>query len=101
MLLFPSQGRNPFFLEPSVIITITDGNKLTHSSGVPDEVRAQAHAVVLLCTVCSNVICLDCVMTSMVSSVFTYKLLSHRPFFFLYPVCCVAAPASELSTGGQ
>ncbi|KAI4819391.1 hypothetical protein KUCAC02_004638 [Chaenocephalus aceratus] len=31
------QGRNPFFLEPSVIITITDGNKLTHSSGVPDE----------------------------------------------------------------
>lgn len=32
------QGRNPFFLEPSVIITITDGNKLTHSSGVPDEV---------------------------------------------------------------
>lgn len=33
------QGRNPFFLEPSVIITITDGNKLTHSSGVPDEVR--------------------------------------------------------------
>ncbi|KAG7253867.1 hypothetical protein CRUP_024754 [Coryphaenoides rupestris] len=36
------QGRNPFFLEPSVIITITDGNKLTHSSGVPDEVRATA-----------------------------------------------------------
>lgn len=36
---FLSQGRNPFFLEPSVIITITDGNKLTHSSGVPDEVR--------------------------------------------------------------
>ncbi|CAB1336926.1 unnamed protein product [Coregonus sp. 'balchen'] len=28
------QGRNPFFLEPSVIITITDGNKLTHTSGV-------------------------------------------------------------------
>lgn len=36
----PSQGRNPFFLEPSVIITVTDGNKLTHSSGVSDEVRA-------------------------------------------------------------
>lgn len=33
------QGRNPFYLEPAVIITITDGNKLTHSSGVPDEVR--------------------------------------------------------------
>uniref|UniRef100_A0A8C5I0J6 Integrator complex subunit 6-like n=1 Tax=Gouania willdenowi TaxID=441366 RepID=A0A8C5I0J6_GOUWI len=32
-------GRNPFFLEPSVIITITDGNKLTHSSGVPDELH--------------------------------------------------------------
>lgn len=38
-LFSPSQGRNPFFLEPSVIITITDGNKLTHSSGVSDEVR--------------------------------------------------------------
>lgn len=34
------QGRNPFFLEPSVIITITDGNRLTNSSGVPDEVRS-------------------------------------------------------------
>uniref|UniRef100_A0A1A8KQK1 DEAD/H (Asp-Glu-Ala-Asp/His) box polypeptide 26B n=1 Tax=Nothobranchius kuhntae TaxID=321403 RepID=A0A1A8KQK1_NOTKU len=33
------QGRNPFFLEPSVIITITDGNKLTNSSGVPDELH--------------------------------------------------------------
>ncbi|XP_049596265.1 integrator complex subunit 6 [Syngnathus scovelli] len=33
------QGRNPFFLEPSVIITITDGNKLTHSSGVPEELQ--------------------------------------------------------------
>ncbi|XP_056295099.1 integrator complex subunit 6 [Pseudoliparis swirei] len=33
------QGRNPFFLDPSVIITITDGNKLTHSSGVPDELQ--------------------------------------------------------------
>ncbi|KAM6923892.1 integrator complex subunit 6 [Xenentodon cancila] len=33
------QGRNPFFLEPSVIVTITDGNKLTHSSGVPDELH--------------------------------------------------------------
>uniref|UniRef100_A0AAY4D7E0 Integrator complex subunit 6 n=1 Tax=Denticeps clupeoides TaxID=299321 RepID=A0AAY4D7E0_9TELE len=33
------QGRNPFFLEPAVIITITDGNKLTHSSGVSDELH--------------------------------------------------------------
>ncbi|XP_053180337.1 integrator complex subunit 6 [Scomber japonicus] len=33
------QGCNPFFLEPSVIITITDGNKLTHSSGVPDDLH--------------------------------------------------------------
>lgn len=46
VVLFPSQGRNPFFLEPSVIITITDGNKLTHSSGVPDEVRTEKNAVV-------------------------------------------------------
>ncbi|XP_062281339.1 integrator complex subunit 6 [Scomber scombrus] len=33
------QGCNPFFLEPSVIITITDGNKLTHTSGVPDDLH--------------------------------------------------------------
>lgn len=41
--LLPPQGRNPFFLEPSVIITITDGNKLTYSSGVPDEVGTNNH----------------------------------------------------------
>uniref|UniRef100_A0A8C5PGF4 Integrator complex subunit 6 like n=1 Tax=Leptobrachium leishanense TaxID=445787 RepID=A0A8C5PGF4_9ANUR len=33
------QGRNPFFLEPSILITITDGNKLTVSSGVQDELH--------------------------------------------------------------
>ncbi|XP_062856524.1 integrator complex subunit 6 [Trichomycterus rosablanca] len=38
------QGRNPFFLEPSVIITITDGNKLTHSSGVSDELHLPLHS---------------------------------------------------------
>ncbi|XP_061581811.1 integrator complex subunit 6 [Cololabis saira] len=38
------QGRNPFFLEPSVIVTITDGNKLTHSSGVPDELHLPLHS---------------------------------------------------------
>uniref|UniRef100_A0A452QFB4 VWFA domain-containing protein n=1 Tax=Ursus americanus TaxID=9643 RepID=A0A452QFB4_URSAM len=32
------QGRNPFFLEPAIIITITDGSKLTTTSGVQDEV---------------------------------------------------------------
>ncbi|XP_075395107.1 integrator complex subunit 6-like [Tenrec ecaudatus] len=31
------QGRNPFFLEPSILITITDGNKLTSTAGVQDE----------------------------------------------------------------
>ncbi|MEE6496688.1 hypothetical protein FKM82_002458 [Ascaphus truei] len=33
------QGRNPFFLEPSILITITDGNKLTVSSGVQEELH--------------------------------------------------------------
>ncbi|KAM8952401.1 integrator complex subunit 6-like [Pelodytes ibericus] len=33
------QGRNPFFLEPSVLITITDGNKLTTTSGVQEELH--------------------------------------------------------------
>ncbi|XP_052005025.1 integrator complex subunit 6-like [Xyrauchen texanus] len=33
------QGRNPFFLEPAIILAITDGNKLTSSSGVQDELH--------------------------------------------------------------
>nr|XP_023687521.1 integrator complex subunit 6-like isoform X1 [Paramormyrops kingsleyae] len=33
------QGRNPFFLEPSVIIAITDGGRLTSSCGVQDELH--------------------------------------------------------------
>uniref|UniRef100_A0A7N6BAI0 VWFA domain-containing protein n=1 Tax=Anabas testudineus TaxID=64144 RepID=A0A7N6BAI0_ANATE len=33
------QGRNPFFLEPAIIIAITDSNKLTSSSGVQDELH--------------------------------------------------------------
>ncbi|KAL4609089.1 integrator complex subunit 6-like [Arapaima gigas] len=33
------QGRNPFFLEPSIIIAITDGGKLTGSSGVQEELH--------------------------------------------------------------
>ncbi|XP_014456841.1 integrator complex subunit 6-like isoform X1 [Alligator mississippiensis] len=33
------QGRNPFFLEPSILITITDGNKLTNTAGVQEELH--------------------------------------------------------------
>ncbi|XP_068423153.1 integrator complex subunit 6 [Clinocottus analis] len=33
------QGRNPFFLEPAIIIAITDGNKLTSGVGVQDELH--------------------------------------------------------------
>ncbi|KAM9321629.1 integrator complex subunit 6 [Gastrophryne carolinensis] len=33
------QGRNPFFLEPSIIIAITDGSKLTSNSGVQEELH--------------------------------------------------------------
>uniref|UniRef100_A0A4W4FDC6 VWFA domain-containing protein n=1 Tax=Electrophorus electricus TaxID=8005 RepID=A0A4W4FDC6_ELEEL len=33
------QGRNPFFLEPAVIVAITDGSKLTSTSGVQDELH--------------------------------------------------------------
>lgn len=32
-------GRSPFFLEPSVIIIITDGGKLSSQQGVLDDVR--------------------------------------------------------------
>ncbi|XP_072466588.1 integrator complex subunit 6 isoform X3 [Notamacropus eugenii] len=33
------KGRNPFFLEPAIIITITDGSKLTTTSGVQEELH--------------------------------------------------------------
>ncbi|XP_041439143.1 integrator complex subunit 6-B isoform X1 [Xenopus laevis] len=33
------QGRNPFFLEPSIIVAITDGSKLTTANGVQDELH--------------------------------------------------------------
>ncbi|KAG7331437.1 hypothetical protein KOW79_005406 [Hemibagrus wyckioides] len=33
------QGRNPFFLEPAIIVAITDGCKLTSTSGVQDELH--------------------------------------------------------------
>ncbi|XP_032992882.1 integrator complex subunit 6-like isoform X1 [Lacerta agilis] len=33
------QGRNPFFLEPSILITITDGSKLTNTTGVQEELH--------------------------------------------------------------
>uniref|UniRef100_UPI00398F1755 integrator complex subunit 6 isoform X3 n=1 Tax=Pristiophorus japonicus TaxID=55135 RepID=UPI00398F1755 len=33
------QGRNPFFLEPSVIITISDGSKMTNNGGVQEELH--------------------------------------------------------------
>ena len=32
------QGRHPFFLEPAVIVTITDGSKLAYNGGVHEEV---------------------------------------------------------------
>uniref|UniRef100_A0A8B9GXJ3 Integrator complex subunit 6 n=1 Tax=Astyanax mexicanus TaxID=7994 RepID=A0A8B9GXJ3_ASTMX len=33
------QGRNPFFLEPAIIVAITDGSKLTSTCGVQDELH--------------------------------------------------------------
>uniref|UniRef100_A0A5F9CC17 Integrator complex subunit 6 like n=1 Tax=Oryctolagus cuniculus TaxID=9986 RepID=A0A5F9CC17_RABIT len=33
------QGRNPFFLDPSILITITDGKKLTSTAGVQEELH--------------------------------------------------------------
>nr|XP_020034293.1 integrator complex subunit 6-like isoform X2 [Castor canadensis] len=33
------KGRNPFFLEPSILITITDGNKLTSTASVQEELH--------------------------------------------------------------
>jgi integrator complex subunit 6 len=32
------QGRHPFFLQPAVIVAITDGGKLAYSGGIHEEV---------------------------------------------------------------
>ncbi|KAJ8865646.1 hypothetical protein PR048_033166 [Dryococelus australis] len=38
------QGRRPFFLEPSVIVVITDGGKLSNSSAVQEELNLPMHS---------------------------------------------------------
>ncbi|CAG2120441.1 unnamed protein product, partial [Medioppia subpectinata] len=40
------QGRCPFFLEPSVIIVITDGGRLTNVSGICEELNLPMHSAV-------------------------------------------------------
>jgi integrator complex subunit 6 len=40
------QGRCPFFLEPSVIIVITDGAKMSNTSGVQEELNLPMHSSV-------------------------------------------------------
>ena len=39
-------GRSPFFVEPSIIIVITDGGKLSSSSGVQEELTLPMHSSV-------------------------------------------------------
>ncbi|KAL3207650.1 hypothetical protein MRX96_010122 [Rhipicephalus microplus] len=40
------QGRCPFYLEPSVLVVITDGNRLTSSAGVHEELTLPMHSAV-------------------------------------------------------
>ena len=40
------QGRCPFYLEPSVIIVITDGGKLSNSTGIQDALTLPMHSSV-------------------------------------------------------
>ena len=37
-ILLHVQGRNPFYLEPAVVITLTDGGKLTNPTAIEQEV---------------------------------------------------------------
>lgn len=37
-------GRSPFYLEPSIIITITDGGRFTSNSGVHEELNLPMHS---------------------------------------------------------
>ncbi|XP_022697204.1 integrator complex subunit 6-like isoform X3 [Varroa jacobsoni] len=40
------QGRCPFYLEPSMIVVLTDGNKITSQSGVLDQLNLPMHSLV-------------------------------------------------------
>lgn len=42
------QGRHPFFLEPAVIVAITDGGKLAHNGGVQEEVFKKKSYVLII-----------------------------------------------------
>lgn len=52
------QGRCPFYLEPSVIVVITDGGKLTSNAGIQEEVSVtygyclKIRPIVLLIRIC-------------------------------------------------
>lgn len=37
------QGRSPFFLEPAVIVVITDGGKLSNATGVSNSRQVQCY----------------------------------------------------------
>lgn len=41
------QGRCPFYLEPSVIVVITDGGKLSSNAGIQEEVRKNLYKIAL------------------------------------------------------
>ncbi|XP_014272900.1 integrator complex subunit 6 isoform X1 [Halyomorpha halys] len=43
------QGRCPFFLEPSVIVVITDGGKLSNATGVQEEFNLPMHSPIPGC----------------------------------------------------
>ena len=52
------QGRCPFYLEPSVIVVITDGGKLTSNAGIQEEVSVtydyclKIRSIILLIRIC-------------------------------------------------
>lgn len=50
------QGRCPFYLEPSVIVVITDGGKLTSNGGVQEDVSASCFFIVVYLNLLLNVI---------------------------------------------
>lgn len=42
------QGRCPFYLEPSVIVVITDGGKLSSNAGIQEEVSVSMKFLIKL-----------------------------------------------------
>ncbi|KAJ8252949.1 hypothetical protein GJAV_G00207510 [Gymnothorax javanicus] len=94
------QGRNPFFLEPSIIITITDGSKLTSSSGVQEELHLPLTTPLPGSELTKEPFRWDQRLFALVLRIPGHTLLGPEPLGSVPPDCSAITPMCEV-TGGR